>query len=188
MPPRSSPLSPVRRTAAALALIGGLVPGAAPQAAEPAHVHGLVRLELVIEPRQLSLRLEAPQDSLLGHERVPRSAAERQAAAAALQRLAAPAALVGLPAGAGCRPGPAQVDAPKLQPGAAAATAGDGHAEVVADWRFDCADTAALRQLDLGGLLDAFPRIQRVQAEVAAPAGQHQARLQRPQRQLRWGR
>lgn len=164
-------------------------PAGAPAAAGPAqaHVHGQVGLEVVVEPRQLSLRLAAPQDSLVGHERVPRDAAERRAAAAALQRLAAPQTLVGLPPGAGCRPAPAQVDAPRLQPGAAPA-APDAHAEVVVDWRFDCADTAALRQLDLGGLLDAFARIHKVQAQVAAPGGQHQATLQRPQRQLRWGR
>lgn len=42
--------------------------------------------------------------------------------------------------------------------------------------------------LDLGALLDAFGRIQRVTAQVAGPQGQHKAELRRPARMLAWGR
>jgi len=169
-----------------LLLLTGLVAIAA--RAEPAHVHGLVTLDLVVEPRSLSLQLVLPQDSLLGHERRPRSAAERQAAAAALQRLHGGAALFGLDAAAGCRPGPAEVEAPQLQAGPAAAPP-DGaapHADVEARYPFDCQRTDGLRSLDLGGLLDAFPRIQRISAQVVTPGGQHKATLQRPVRRLSW--
>lgn len=151
-----------------------------------AHVHGAVALEVVVEAKGLTLRLEAPQDSLLGHERVPRTAAEQQAAAALLKRLADGASLFPLPADRSCRLASAAVEAPLLQPGAQAAAG--GHAEVEAEWRFDCARTDGWRSLDLGPLLDAFPRIQRISAQVALPAGQHKATLRRPARVLVWGR
>lgn len=156
-----------------------------------AHVHGAVALDIVVEAKTLTLRLEAPQDSLLGHERAPRTAAEQQAAAALLKRLADGARLFPLPADRACRLASAEVDAPLLQAGAAAAAAAakaGEHAEVVASWRFDCARTDAWRSLDLGALLDAFARIQRISAQVALPAGQHKAELRRPARVLAWGR
>lgn len=151
-----------------------------------AHVHGAVALDIVVEAGSLTLRLEAPQDSLLGHERVPRTAAEQQAAAALLKRLADGARLFPLPADRACKLASTEVEAPRLQAGAQA-TAG-GHAEVEASWRFDCTRTDAWRTLDLGALLDAFPRIQRVSAQVALPAGQYKAELRRPARELAWGR
>ena len=43
------------------------------------HVHGLVRLDIAIEPGRLTLQLDAPQQTLLGHQRAPRRAAERPA-------------------------------------------------------------------------------------------------------------
>ena len=167
-------------------LLAALTASAAQAQAGHAHVHGEAALEIVVEPRSVSLRLEIPQDSLLGHERAPRTAAERQAAAAALQALQDGARLFTLSAALKCQLGSAEVAAPQLQPGAAPA-AGD-HAEVEARYRFDCARTDGLRAIDLGGLLDAFPRIQRVGAQVAGSAGQHKAQLRRPARSLAWGR
>ena len=156
------------------------------------HVHGAVALDIVVEARSLTLRLQAPQDSLLGHERVPRTVAEQQAAVALLKRLADGARLFALPADRACRLASAEVEAPLLQVGAKAAAAGAAtageHAEVAVNWRFDCSRTDGWRSLDLGPLLDAFPRLQRISAQVVLPAGQHQAELRRPARVLAWGR
>ena len=156
------------------------------------HVHGAVALDIVVEARSLTVRLQAPQDSLLGHERVPRTAAEQQAAAALLTRLADGARLLPLPADRACRLASAEVEAPLLQMGARAAAGGAGtageHAEVAVNWRFDCSRTDGWRSLDLGPLLDAFPRVQRISAQVVLPAGQHQAELRRPARVLAWVR
>lgn len=155
--------------------------------AGPAHVHGQATLEIAVEPRSLTLRLEIPQDNLLGHERTPRTAAEQQAAAAAIQRLRDGARLFVLPADRGCKLASVEIEAPRLQPGAAASGPG-GHADVDASYRFDCARTEGLRSIDLGGLFDAFVRLQQIQAQVAAADGQHQARVKRPARVLAWGR
>ena len=153
-----------------------------------AHVHGEVALEIGIEARSVGLRLAAPQDSLLGHERTPRTAAELQAAAALIQRLQGGAVLFGLPAGLGCTLASAEIEAPRLQPGAKPGATADSHADIAASYRFNCARTDGLRSLDLGALMEAFPRIQRISAQVAGPAGQHQAQLRRPARMLAWGR
>ena len=161
-----------------------------------AHVHGEVALEISIDARSVGLRLAAPQDSLLGHERTPRTAAELQAAAALVQRLQGGAALFGLPAGLGCTLASAEIEAPRLQPAAkpgavanrSANRPADSHADIEASYRFNCSRTDGLRSLDLGALMDAFPRIQRISTQVAGPAGQHQAQLRRPARVLAWGR
>lgn len=158
-----------------------------PSRAGPPHVHGLAMLDIVIEPRSLTLRLEIPQDSLLGHERAPRTAAEQQAAAAVIQRLRDGARLFVLPPERGCQLAGVEVEALRLQPGAAAAGA-SGHADVDATYRFDCARTDGLRSIDVGGLFEAFSRLQQLQAQVAATDGQHQARVKRPARALAWGR
>lgn len=176
-----SPPRPLFLLAAALAFF------AAPSRAGPPHVHGQAALEIVVEPRSVTLRLEIPQDNLLGHERRPRTAAEQQAAAAVLQQLREGARLFSLPADRGCKLASVEIEASRLQPGAAAAGA-SGHADVDASYRFDCARTDGLRSLDVGGLFDAFARLQQLQAQVAATDGQHQARVKRPARVLAWGR
>src|SRR3990167_3019138 len=160
---------------------------AAPCQAGPPHVHGQATLDVVIEPRSLTLRRASPQASLLGHERRPLTAAEQQAAAAVLQQLRDGARLFTLPADRGCKLAGVEIEAPRLQPGAAAAGA-SGHADVDATYRFDCARTDGLRSVDVGGLFDAFTRLQQLRAQVASADGQHQARVKRPARALAWGR
>ena len=180
--PLLSPLSPL----SLLPLLAALACATAAAQAGHAHVHGAVVLDIVVEAKSLTLRLAAPQDSLLGHERVPRTAAEQQAAAALLKRLADGASLVPLPPDKACKLVSAEVEAPLLQAGAKAVAG--GHAEVEVTWRFDCSHTEGWRSIDLGPLLDAFPRIQRISAQLALPAGQHKAELRRPARVLAWGR
>ena len=194
--------SPIRRLICLITALGCALAGTTVARAQAghAHVHGEVALEIGIEASSINLQLAAPQDSLLGHERRPGTPAEQQAAAALMQRLQAGAALFGLPASLGCKLASAEIDAPQLQPASmpnnAAApkattppkAANDSHAEIVASYRFDCARVAGLRSLDLGALMDAFPRIQRLSAQVAGPGGQAQAQLRRPARVLAWGR
>jgi hypothetical protein len=52
-----------------------------------AHVHGVMSLNIAVEGALLSVQLDTPQDSLVGHERRPRPGAEATAAAAALALL-----------------------------------------------------------------------------------------------------
>ena len=172
-------------------------------AAQPgAHVHGVVTLDIAIEPGRLTLRFEMPQQALIGHERAPRNAAERQAAAALLARLNGSAPLWHVDPALQCMVLRRRVEAPMLQAPAAhtapaqvpstPSTAAPEHAEVNATYELGCAGlgsgAATLRRIDLGALLDGFKGIARVEARIAGPAGQHKTSLQRPARQLAWGR
>ncbi|MBI3368236.1 MAG: DUF2796 domain-containing protein [Burkholderiales bacterium] len=156
---------------------------AAASAWPQAHQHGVVTLDIAIEPPRLTLLLDAPQDSLVGFEHTPRSAAEKQAAAAALARLRS--ALWRIDPPLGCALQTVRIEAPVLQGQAA----GGEHADVEASYELRCANgMAAMRRIDLGPLLDAFARIQRIEARIVAPGGQFKAELKRPARELSWGR
>jgi hypothetical protein len=167
----------------------GLALGAAPvlaaggHAQAHAHVHGAVQLEVALDGPTLSIALEAPLDSLLGFERAPRTAAEKQAAQDALTALRG-SALFAPDAAAGCVFQSATADSEALQPGA---TAGE-HADLDATATFTCARPEQLRRIDLGGLLDRFPRIQRLQAQIVTGQGQFKQTLKRTTRVLTWGR
>lgn len=169
-------------------LCGVLAGGAA--MAQGAHVHGLATIEIVQQAQSVSVQLLVPQEAMLGHERPPRTAAEKKAAAELLARLRSPAPLWQIDAALQCRPVRREVQASRLEPAAgAAATSGhDEHADVDLAIEHQCAGTAALRQLDLGPLLDAFKGIVRLEARIVTPAGQFRATLQRPARVLAWGR
>ena len=96
----------------------GLVLGAAPVLAAGAHdhghehaqshVHGAVQLEVALDGPTLSIALEAPLDSILGFERAPRTASEKQAAQDALTALRGNA-LFAPDAAAGCTPASASI-------------------------------------------------------------------------------
>jgi len=161
----------------------GLAQNAAPHAP---HQHGVIEIAVVLDGPSLSLSIDAPLDSLVGFEHAPRTEAEKRAAQDLLARLRATATLLTPDPAADCRPGPAEIDAGVLAPGAAASP--EGHADLEATYTWTCGKPAALRGIDLAGLMRAAPRITRVSAQVATPQGQFKASLQRPATLLRWGR
>lgn len=190
----------VRTAAAWLLALAGL-PGLA-AAAGQAHVHGVVALTVAVDGPQLSIGLATPLDNLLGFERAPRTAAERQAAASLLASLRQAGQPLFVPdAEAGCSPSGTEVQAPVLEPAAQAAApaggqapakarpaAGPGpaghhhqdHAELNASFSFQCRSPAALRGVQTR-LFEAYPRIQRLEVVVAGPQGQSRQLLKRPQ-------
>jgi hypothetical protein len=155
----------------------------AASAVTPAHVHGAVQLDVAVDGPTLTLTLEAPLDSVFGFERAPRTAAEKKTAQDALAALRASGPLFAPDPAAGCVFQSATADSEALQPGA---TAGE-HADLDATATFTCARPEQLRRIDLGGLLDRFPRIQRLQAQIVTAQGQFKQTLQRPARMLTWG-
>ena len=161
----------MRTTLIALALLPALA-GAAP------HQHGVARLTVAIDGPRLTVGFESPLDGLLGFERAPRTDAEKKAAADVLARLKAADRLLKPDAAAGCRLVSSQVTAPVLEPGAR--HAGE-HADLDAEFAFDCAQPASLRTLDVG-LFEAFGRLQRIDVEVAGPRGQSKLTLRKPAR------
>ena len=168
----------------ALSLLAVLSLTALPAHAGKAHAHGVAQMTVSLEGARLSVGLEMPLDSLVGHERAPRTEAERTAARAALERLRDGATLLRPEAGAGCRLVQAQVDAPVLEQGAAAA---GGHADALASYAFDCADPARLNTLEVN-LHEAFRRLERVEVQFVTPGAQGRLVLRKPAKTVRLGR
>jgi hypothetical protein len=143
-----------------------------------------VQLDIAVDDSTLTITLEAPLDSVFGFEHAPRTAVEKKTAQDALAALRASGTLFAPDAAAGCVFKSATADSEALQPGAKAGE----HADLDATAEFTCAKPEQLRRLDLGGLLDRFPRVQRLQAQIVTAQGQFKQTLQRPARVLTWGR
>jgi hypothetical protein len=170
-------------------LVFGLAATATPRAAEHAHQHGVVSLNVAVEASSISLQMEAPLDSLVGFEHAPRNSAQSQAVQAMFERINSPQKLFGVDAAGECtlKSHSAESDALK-QDGVKKADGADEHADLDVSVKFDCKRASAVRSVDLSGLLAAFPRIQRIDAQIASPAGQFKQSLRRPNKVLRWGR
>ena len=180
----------MKPTTITVALLSCLViTGHAVAAAERPHEHGALKLDVVIDGRQLLISMDAPLDNLLGFERAPRSAAERQAAAELLARLRSPnqgRPLFATDAAAQCVLSHVELNSPALAPAQNAASQAAGaheHADLDASYEFSCAQPQHLRQLELG-LFEAYPRIQRIDVQIAGPAGQSKLTLKRPARSV----
>jgi Protein of unknown function (DUF2796) len=161
--------------------VGLLACVSGPLFAAGAHVHGLVNVDVAVDGPVLVVQLDAPLDSLVGFEHRPRTAAQRQAADAAIARLKNAAALVRPDAAAKCVPSEARVLADALQPvppGAPAPAAGE-HADLQASYSFRCAAPEELKAVELA-LFEAFARIQRIEVQVAGAKGQTRVVLRRP--------
>ena len=123
-----------------------------------AHLHGKVVVNLAVEADTLSAELDAPAINVLGFERAPRSAAEKDAAAAIDRWLASGAGVLGVPAAAGCTR--SRVDYPPPRFGGEdhdhdhehdhdAEDDGGEHADYVARYTYTCSNPAALGWVEL---------------------------------------
>ena len=161
------------------------------QATEAAHVHGLMHLNIAVDKELLTLELESPLDSLIGFERRPRSAAERQAADALLKRLGDASTLFKPDAAAQCVPTKAAIESAALQSTAPAAgkegTRDSEHADLDASYEFNCAHPDKLTAIELG-LFDAFKRLQKIEVQVAGAKIQTKQTLMRPARAVKLSR
>jgi len=141
--------------------------------AAPAHEHGAARLDVAVEAGRITLGLEAPLDTLLGFERAPRTDAERRQADAALATLKAADTLFRIDPAAGCRLASVELVSAALKLGAAGPEADEGHADIDAGFAFDCPNAPRAGFIEVG-LFKAFPRLQRLDVQVAT--GQAQLR------------
>lgn len=156
-----------------------------PQVRAGVHEHGVVKLDVAVEGKLLTLQLEAPLDSLLGFEHRPRTEAQRQAAQAVLARLNEAATLFKPSEAALCTLRKTSIEAEVLQPKPAAKPS--EHADLDASFEFDCAQPDKLVAVEVA-LFGAFKRIQRINVQVVGPKGQSQRVLKRPDGLLRLSR
>jgi len=149
------------------------------------HEHGVVKLDVAVEPGRVTLLMESPLANLVGFERAPRTDAERQRVDAALATLNAASTLFKIDPAAGCVPGPVELNAAALEgskPGAAEADG--GHADIDASFTFKCSKKAAAPAFIDTALFTAFPAIQRIDVQLATGSAQAKRTLLRPAARL----
>ena len=140
-----------------------------------AHAHGLARLDLAMDGGAVLIGLESPAANIVGFEHAPASAGEHAALEAAMATLKDGGRLFRLPADAGCRLVEAVVETP-LTAGAGEGAHASDHADIEAEYRFECAEPGRLVEMQLG-LFEAFPETQRLQVQFVGPSGQGAAEL-----------
>lgn len=157
---------------------------AAPAAAQGhAHVHGIATLDVAVESRKVSIHLDSPLDNFLGFERAPRTDAERQLADGVIARLKAADTMFRLDPAAGCKAAKVELASAALRLGTSGAEdAAQGHADLDADFEFDCLDASKAAFLDVG--LFQFARLQRLQVQVVTPQAQFRHDLARPKSRI----
>jgi hypothetical protein len=148
--------------------------------AQAPHEHGVVHLDVAVDPTRITIQLSSPLDNLLGFERAPRTDAERQRVATMVASLRAPSGLFAIDPAAGCKPGAVRLDSAALQLGRPdPAERQAGHADLDARFEFDCADASRAGFVDTT-LLASFAGIQRIAVQIASNRGQRQVTLARP--------
>lgn len=152
----------------------------APAAAQQAHVHGAARLGVAVQDKTVTLQLESPLDSLIGFEHRPITPAQKAAVDALQARMRSARDLFGFDSAANCTLAKAEAESAIFQPAVAGAGA-QTHADLDATFEFRCANPERLSQLDIG-LFAAYPKLQRLEVEIATAQGQFKRNLRRPAR------
>ncbi|MCO5977932.1 DUF2796 domain-containing protein [Ideonella oryzae] len=172
----------------------GLV-GLGAQAHEPgAHVHGAAVLRVVVDGNTLNAELESPLDNILGYEHAPGTPQEQQAVKLAVAALRKPGGILQPTPAAQCTLQKVSLASAALTPamlgGAGPATPPSpnepaGHADLDGDFSWQCAKPEFLHSLRVDLFL-AFPRLHKMQVEVAGPKGQSAATLTESHRTVQW--
>lgn len=160
----------------AMVLWGAIAPGLA--LAGKAHEHGVGRMDVAVESRTLTVMLETPLENLVGFERAPRTAAEKERVEQALATLRQPANWLVPDAAAACTASAVEIEAPALGlPAGAKPIAGQGgHADLQARVSFQCADATRATHLEVG-LFKAFKRFKRVHVQWVTAKAQSSVTL-----------
>jgi Protein of unknown function (DUF2796) len=181
---------------AALASLSTLSLSAAAQ--EPAHVHGVVHLDVAVEGKGYTIDLDSPLDNFLGFEHAPRDERENQAVRAMAARLRAADAFAADRA-AGCKPVKVSLHSAVLSPALLGESseskpaktsdheeqAHPGHADIEGTFEYACTNPGALRTIEVA-LFAAFERIHRVEVQLVTPKGQGKRTLTPSARQIAW--
>ena len=163
-----------------------------------AHVHGVAELRVVVDGGRLEIALESPLDNVIGFEHAPRTDKERAAVRGMAARLRQAQTLFVPTAAAQCTLASVQLASGALpaellgEPRPARPDAGkeptkdaDGHADLDADFAFNCAAPAQLKGMEVG-LMQAFPVLLKLKVLVVGPRGQSATVLLPGKRSVVW--
>lgn len=177
-----------------------------------AHMHGVGRLNLAMEGRELHVELISPAANIVGFEHRPRTVEQRTALEHAMRQLSDGERLFALPAEADCTLGQASVHT-ELLPAHDGSRSGVGvgehsadhshdeehgehpehehegedeaHADIEASYVFGCGEPEKLRYLDVL-LFDPFPAMERLEVQFIRGANQGAAELSEKANRVRF--
>ena len=165
-----------------------------------AHEHGVGSLTLALDGKEMEIELESPAANLVGFEHTPKDDAQRAALERAVALLKDGERLFSFPKAAGCRLTAVSVSSSLLghepaeqadhedhkahaeAPTAAAdhAAEHESHADLDADYRFECTHPEKIDQVEVG-LFAAFPATERLKVQYVTARGQGGAELTKAQ-------
>lgn len=168
----------------AAALGSALLLSSALTQAHEAHVHGVGKLDVALDGKTLSLHLDSPLVNLIGFEHTANSAKDKQAAQDMAKTLRNAASVFVTSPSAECKLSGVQLVsaaiAPALLGEAAGKAAGhadsDGHADLDADFSFQCAHPEKLQRIDVK-LFDAFKGFNSIDVQLVTAKRQGAAKL-----------
>ncbi len=150
------------------------------------HVHGVARLEIAQDGRQLVVGFTSPAMNIVGFEHAPRSDGDRERLQAAALMLQDPGSLLHISPEAGCNLTEAKVHAPHDDPHQQSATAdadhdheeGEEHSEFEANYTLQCEAASKLTRFTITAR-DKFPGIETLDVQWALDGGQGATRIDR---------
>ena len=145
-----------------------------------AHAHGVGQLQIAIDGGVVRGELQIPMESLLGHEYLPRSQAQKNAMAQLRQSLTNPAYVMLPVAAAQCQVTDSLATSPMFE-----GRDGGGHSSLLYAFAFRCEQPKHLRKIDFP-LFAKHPRLKEIEVELVAPAVQRALRIKAAQPQLVW--
>jgi hypothetical protein len=165
-----------------LATFGSYAQGSAAAVHQHAHVHGVAQLGIAIQDKTVTISLESPLDSVIGFEHRANTPAQQSLIDALQARMKAPQDLFRFDPGAACTLTKSEAESAIFQP-APVGDASEEHADLDASFEYSCAHPDKLTMLDVG-LFQAYPRLKRLDIEVATGQGQFKRNLASPERQI----
>ncbi|VWX55738.1 conserved hypothetical protein [Burkholderiales bacterium 8X] len=157
------------------------------QPAARAHVHGQVKLEVVIDGPTVVIEMSSPLDNFVGFEHAPRSDSERQRVDDVLARLRLPDEMFKIDPVGNCKLGPVSLRSAALGLGKGEGASAEAHADLDGTFAFNCTNATATKFIDLG-FFNAFRSVRQIDAQIASPQGQFQRTLKKPNARLAWSK
>lgn len=168
------------------AAIALLLSCAAAAHAAPPHVHGVALLDVAVDGATLSLHLDSPLDNLVGFEHAAYNPGQKATLDKMVAQLNRPEQLFIPTPSAGCKAQAPKLVSAVLEPaGKTPAPHGHVHADMDADFVFQCAAPQNLHGMDVK-LSALFPRTHTVKVQVAGPKGQSGAVLESGNTKVSW--
>jgi methionine-rich copper-binding protein CopC len=187
-----------------MAMVATLCMSASYAHAEHAHTHGLLQLDVAIDPQSVTLQFESPLENFLGFEHAPRTDAERKKVADLTASLKAADGLFYIDPAAGCRVSKVELDSAvpglgrdaekKLPPrdhdianGARTHSHSDEHGDIDATIVFSCNKAEAARFIAFK-LFEKYKNLHTVNVQVASSQGQFKRTMRADSPKLDLGR